>query len=114
MVRRASFDYPPLDKEHAFEIIDAMRPMATARSVSVAQIAIAWLLAQEVVTSVIIGARRGEQLEDNIAATGVVLSREELATLDGVSALKPEYPAWSFAMQRSNRALRRSPTGSNG
>ncbi|MFD2421797.1 aldo/keto reductase [Amycolatopsis pigmentata] len=102
--RRASFDYPPVDKEHAFAIIEAMRPMANARGVSVAQIAIAWLLAQEVVTSVIIGARRIDQLEDNIAATKVVLSAEELVTLDSVSALTSEYPEWSFAMQRANRS----------
>jgi aryl-alcohol dehydrogenase-like predicted oxidoreductase len=101
--RRAGFDYPPVDKEQAFTIIETMRPMADARGVSVAQIAIAWLLAQEVVTSVIIGARRIDQLEDNIAATKVELSAEELATLDSVSALTPEYPEWSIAMQRANR-----------
>jgi aryl-alcohol dehydrogenase-like predicted oxidoreductase len=66
-----------------------------------------WLLAQKVVTSVIIGARRIDQLDDNIASTKVTLSAEELTTLESVSALTPEYPAGSFAMQRANRADQR-------
>ena len=110
--RRASFDYPPVDKEKAFDIIDAMRPIAEAHGVSVAQIGIAWLLSKRVVTSVIIGARRIDQLEDNIAATKVELTEDELATLDKVSALTPEYPEWSLAMQRANRANQRPGQGS--
>ena len=61
---------------------------------SVAQIAIAWLLHQAAVTSVIIGAKRVAQLNDNIAATNIKLSAEELEQLEKVSALTPEYPGW--------------------
>jgi len=67
--------------------------------VSVAQIALAWLLHQPQVTSVIIGAKRAEQLADNIAATRVALSADELAKLDAVSALPAEYPGWMFERQ---------------
>ena len=74
--------------------IDAMRPMAKARDCSVARIALAWLLHRTHVTSVIIGAKTVEQLADNLAATEVKLSGDELASLDKVSALPREYPGW--------------------
>ena len=97
--RRATFDFPPVDKDRAFACIDAMRPIAERRGVSVAQIALAWLLHRRAVTSVIIGAKRLDQLEDNLAATEVDLTAEELDTLDAVSALPPEYPGWMFERQ---------------
>ncbi len=68
-----------------------------------ARIALAWLLAKPVVTSIIIGAKRREQLDDNLAAVDITLSAEELKTLDEVSALPPEYPGWMLAMQGANR-----------
>jgi aryl-alcohol dehydrogenase-like predicted oxidoreductase len=101
--RRISFDFPPVDKERAYDCIDAMRPMAQQRGVSVAQIALAWLLHQPVVSTVIIGAKRVEQLDDNIAATQVKLSAEERAALDQASALPEEYPGWMFTRQGGNR-----------
>ena len=97
--RRASFDFPPVDKPRAHDCVDAMRPMAEARGVSVAQIALAWVLHQPAVTSVILGAKRPEQLAENLAATAVQLSRDELATLDAVSRLPSEYPGWMLARQ---------------
>jgi aryl-alcohol dehydrogenase-like predicted oxidoreductase len=101
--RRAAFDFPPVDKSRAFDCIDAMRPIAEAHGATVAQVALAWLLHQPVVTTVIIGAKRQEQLEDNLKAVEVKLTPEDLATLDKVSALPPEYPAWMLAMQGSTR-----------
>ncbi|MGC3962011.1 MAG: aldo/keto reductase [Rhodocyclaceae bacterium] len=92
--RRTTFDFPPVKLDRAYDCIDAMREIGERKGVSVAQIALAWLLHQKVVTSVIIGAKRVDQLDDNIAATGVSLSAEELATLDKVSALPAEYPGW--------------------
>ena len=71
-----------------------MKPIAEAHESSVARVAIAWLLHQPHVTSVIIGAKRRDQLDDNIAATELKLSAEELQTLDKASALTPEYPGW--------------------
>jgi aryl-alcohol dehydrogenase-like predicted oxidoreductase len=76
-----------------------MKPLAEWRGVSVARIAIAWLLHQKVVTSVIIGAKRLDQLDDNIAATDVELTEQELDSLAQVSALPREYPGWMFETQ---------------
>jgi aryl-alcohol dehydrogenase-like predicted oxidoreductase len=101
--RRLNFDFPPVNRERAFASIDAMRPIAEAHGVSVARIALAWLLHQPVVTTVIIGAKNIEQLDDNIAATKVKLTPDELAALDQVSALPAEYPEWMIARQRTGR-----------
>ncbi|MBE0630220.1 MAG: aldo/keto reductase, partial [Burkholderia vietnamiensis] len=92
--RRAHFDFPPVDLERAWPCVAAMRTLADARGVSVARIALAWLLAKPHVTSVIVGAKRIEQLEDNLGALDVVLSADELAHLDTVSALPSGYPDW--------------------
>ena len=105
--RRVTFDFPPVDKERAWTCIDAMRVVADARGVSVARIALAWLLAKKHVTTLIIGAKNEEQLRDNLAVTDIVLTAEELAKLDEVSALPPEYPQWMLARQGHDRV----PTG---
>jgi aryl-alcohol dehydrogenase-like predicted oxidoreductase len=97
--RRAAFDFPPVDRTRADACIEAMRPLAEQRGVSIAQIALAWLLHQKVVSSVIIGAKRIDQLDDNIAATSVELTAADLADLDAVSKLPGEYPGWMFDMQ---------------
>ena len=89
---RTTFDFPPVNRDRAYDCIDAMRPIAQAHGVSVAQVALAWLLHQPQVTSVIIGAKRPEQLAENLAATQVALSDSELAALDEVSRLPAEYP----------------------
>jgi aryl-alcohol dehydrogenase-like predicted oxidoreductase len=101
--RRQSFDFPPVNLERADVVIDAMRPLADARGVSVAQIALAWLLHQPRVTSVIVGAKRPDQLADNIAATKVTLTADELKTLGAASALPSEYPGWMFERQGDGR-----------
>lgn len=97
--RRASFDFPVVDLERAAPLIEAMRGMADTRGVSVAQIALAWLLYQPVVSTVIVGAKRADQLADNIAACDVELTADDMAELDKLSALPREYPGWMFAMQ---------------
>ncbi len=101
--RRATFDFPPVDKEKAYDIIDVMKEIGDARGVSVAQIALSWLLHQKHVTSVIIGAKTEAQLNDNLAATGVELSSADLKRLDDVSKLKPEYPGWMLERQGADR-----------
>ncbi len=97
--RRTTFDFPPVNRDRAWACVDAMRPIAEARGVSVAQIALAWLLHRPQVTTVIIGAKRPDQLADNIAATQVSLSADELQRLDAASALPSEYPGWMFERQ---------------
>ncbi|AST69428.1 aldo/keto reductase [Kosakonia cowanii] len=101
--RRVEFDFPPVNKDRAFDCVDVMRTIADSKGVSVAQIALAWLLHQQAVTSVIIGAKRPEQLDDNLAATSVQLSDEELKQLDAVSALPREYPGWMLERQGEYR-----------
>jgi len=102
--RRSKLDFPPIDRERAFRCVDAMKPMAEKRNVSIARIALAWLLAQQQVSSVIVGAKTMEQLKDNLGAGEVVLTDEELRTLDEVSQLPEEYPAWMIERQSQYRA----------
>ncbi len=101
--RRALFDFPPVDRDRGYAVIDALRPIAEAHGVSVARIALAWLLHQPVVTSVIVGAKRPDQLLDNLAATEIGLSPEELAALDTASRLPAEYPGWMMERQGAYR-----------
>ena len=103
--RRSKFDFPVVDKERAFRCVEAMRPMAKQRGVSIARIALAWLLAQQPVSPVIVGARTMEQLEDNLAAAKVALSAEEIETLDQVSRLPEEYPGWMLERQGQYRSV---------
>lgn len=114
--RRAGFDFPPVLRPRADACIDAMRPIAEEHDVSVAQVALAWLLHQPQVTSVIVGAKREDQLADNLAAVKLVLSAEELAALDEVSRLPAEYPGWMFERQGEarRRQLAQAPRGVRG
>jgi len=101
--RRASFDFPPVNKDRAFAAIDVMREISEAKGTSVARIALAWLVHQKHVMSVIIGAKNTEQLDDNLAAVDVKLTPEDLDRLDAVSALPPEYPGWMIERQNAGR-----------
>jgi aryl-alcohol dehydrogenase-like predicted oxidoreductase len=101
--RRNSFDFPPVDKERGWACVAAMREIGEAHGASVARVALAWLLAQPHVMSIIIGAKTTAQLADNLGATGLTLSAEELAKLDEVSKLPPEYPGWMLERQGGAR-----------
>jgi len=101
--RRANFDFPPVNKEKAFNIIDLMQIIATEKQLTVAQIALAWLLHQTVVTSVIIGANKPQQLSDNLKSVHVQLSVEELSQMDEASKPAPEYPGWMIERQGADR-----------
>jgi aryl-alcohol dehydrogenase-like predicted oxidoreductase len=101
--RRAKFDFPPVNKEKGFDILDVAKAIAGRQGVSVAQIALAWILANSAVSSVIIGARKPSQLEDNLKAVDVKLSAEDLKALDEASTLSPEYPAWMDSLGADRR-----------
>jgi aryl-alcohol dehydrogenase-like predicted oxidoreductase len=101
--RRSNVDFPIVNKERAWNIIDAMAPIAKAHECSPAQVALAWLLSKPVVTSVLMGARRMDQLKDNLAAIHLKLTRDELMSLDEASQLPPEYPEWMLAIQGADR-----------
>ena len=97
--RRANFDFPPVDADKAYDVIDVMREIAQARGCTVAQVALAWLLAKPAVSTVIVGAKRLDQLSDNLGAVEVRLSAEDIGRLDSASALAPEYPGWMIERQ---------------
>ena len=124
--RRTEFDFPIVDKERTWKILDAMTPIAKAHGCSCARISLAWLLAKPVVSSVIIGVKRHDQLQDNLAAVELTLTQEEIKRLDEVSALPPEYPGWMLQFQGADRleaidrlrhlrqsSISRSPVGSD-
>ena len=101
--RRVNFDFPPVNRDRLFDCVDAMREIAQAHKTTVAGIAIAWLLHRPFVTSVIVGAKNNEQLDANLAATGIRLTEEDMRKLDQVSALPPEYPGWMIERLGANR-----------
>ncbi|HEX4142158.1 MAG TPA: aldo/keto reductase [Pirellulales bacterium] len=101
--RRSDFDFPIVDKERTWKILDVMAPIASAHDCSPARIALAWLLSRPVVTSIIIGAKRLDQLRDNLAAVDLKLSADEIKQLDQASTLPPEYPGWMLFFQGADR-----------
>ena len=102
--RRTKFDFPPVNRDRAWACVDAMREVAANHEgASVARVALAWLLAKPWVSTIIVGAKTTEQLADNIAATDLKLSADEVAQLDKVSALPPEYPGWMLERQAGMR-----------
>jgi aryl-alcohol dehydrogenase-like predicted oxidoreductase len=101
--RRSAFDFPLVDKERTWRILDVLRPIAQAHDTGVATIALAWILAKPFVTSVIIGAKRVDQLQQNLSAVEIQLTEDEIRKLDEVSTLPPEYPGWMIPVQNINR-----------
>lgn len=103
--RRDSFDFPPVNKEKAYDIIDVIAEVGQQYNVSAAQIALAWVRQQAPVTSTIIGAKNVAQLQDNIKSTEITLSAEDLKRINEVSALPKEYPGWMVERQSADREL---------
>jgi aryl-alcohol dehydrogenase-like predicted oxidoreductase len=103
MARRSRFDFPPVDREKGFAILDVLSTIAQAHSATVARVALAWVLANTAVTSVIIGARRLAQLEDNLKAVDLTLTAADLTALDEASKLAVEYPTWMETLGSDRR-----------
>lgn len=101
--RSNSFALPGTGGDKGFAVVDALREVAEAHGRPVAQVALAWLLTQPQVSGVIVGAKKPEQLADNLAAVDIVLTAAELAALDTASTLSPEYPGWMFERQGAYR-----------
>ena len=101
--RRSTFDFPPVDKDLAFKLVDIMREIGAAHNASPARVALAWTLSRPFVTSVIIGVKTLAQLDDNLAAADLELTPAEIARLDDASALKPEYPGRMVERQNDPR-----------
>ncbi len=106
--RRSKFDFPPINKKLAFDLVDAMREIGKPYGASPTRVALAWVLSRPFVTSVITGVKTLEQLNDNLTAADLKLSDAELARLDELSALEPEYPGWMVERQNDPR---RNPNG---
>ncbi len=102
--RRDTFDFPPIDKAKAFDLIDVLQNIAQNHEATVAQIALAWVRHQPGVTSTIIGAKTTAQLQDNIASTQIQLTSEELSKIDAVSPLPLLYPGWMVKRQSEYRS----------
>jgi aryl-alcohol dehydrogenase-like predicted oxidoreductase len=101
--RRDEFDFPPINKEKAFDIIDVMTKIGGRHKASAARVALSWTKDKPGVTSVIIGAKNNDQLLDNLACTDLHLTKEEIDELDTISALTPEYPGWMVNRQLTGR-----------
>ena len=101
--RRSEFDFPVVDRERVWNVIDVLVPIAKAHGCSPARVALAWLLSRSRVTSVIVGAKRVEQLQDNLGAVDLHLSADDLSRLDEVSSLPREYPGWMLETQGVDR-----------
>ncbi len=102
--RRNTFAFPPVEMDRAYSVIDVLKRMSETKNASVAQLALAWLLHQPRVTSVILGTKKSSQLEDNLGAVDVTFTAEELESLDEVSRLPAEYPGWMLEMWSGARA----------
>ena len=107
--RRAKIQFPPVNEAVTFDIIDVLREVAAKKGVSVARIALAWLLAKPAVTSVICGVKRPDQLADNLAALDVPLDPDEMAALDEVSRPAPRYPGWIQTYRADGRVPQGHP-----
>ncbi|MDB5133142.1 MAG: yhdN 1 [Mucilaginibacter sp.] len=104
--RRDSFDFPPVNKEKAYDIIDVLAEIGKQHNVSVAEIALAWVRQQKGITSTIIGAKNTDQLQANIKSTEVQLTEDDLKKIDEVSALRKEYPGWMVERQSADREIK--------
>ena len=95
-----------VDEEKGFDIIDVLEEVGQAHNASIAQAALNWLLQKPGVTSVLVGARREEQLVDNLKAASWTMTPEEVQRLDEVSAVPPVYPYWH--QQRNNARFQKA------
>lgn len=113
--RLSGFDVIPFDKDQGFALVDAMREIAAAHDASVAQVALAWLLAKDSVSSILVGASKLHQLEDNLAATNLALTAGDIEQLDAMTLPVATYPAWfvnGFVDAPLARALAERPGSS--
>ncbi len=101
--RRTGFDFPPIDEERGFDAVDALEVIAKKKGASIAQVALAWLLAQQGVTSIIIGANKMSQLEDNLKSANLELTAEEVEQLSRTTARRAIYPQWMIERQNAGR-----------
>jgi len=98
--RRSGFDFPPIDKELGYDVVEALGTLAKTKGKTIAQLALGWLLAQDGVSTVILGAKKLEQLYDNLGAIDVSFTKDELASLNTLTRFSQRYPQWMLERQR--------------
>jgi aryl-alcohol dehydrogenase-like predicted oxidoreductase len=103
--RRAKFDFPPVDLDKGYEVVAKLKEISEAHNASIAQVALAWQLAKPFVSSVIIGANKMSQLEDNLGAVKIKLSDEEVTQLDELSAIPQRYPAYFIPFGHDQKVM---------
>ena len=96
--RRPRLDFPPVNLQHAYQVIDALELIAARHRATVAQVALAWQLRQNGISAAITGARNADQLRENLGCFDVELTTEDLAAIDSASKLPAEYPGWYQSM----------------
>jgi aryl-alcohol dehydrogenase-like predicted oxidoreductase len=96
--RRTSFDFPPIDKEKGYDVVDKLEALAKSKDSTIPRLALSWVIQQRGITCAIIGAKRIDQLEDNLAAVEVAWTDEELAELAELTAPPSLYPYWMQTM----------------
>ena len=101
--RRSGFQFPPIDEARGFDAVEELARIAEKRSASIPQVALAWLLAQPGITSVIIGANKMSQLEGNLKAADFELTSEEVESLSATTAPYIQYPEWMVQRQNEGR-----------
>ncbi len=101
--RRTNFQFPAIDEARGFDAVEAIDEIAKNKGATVAQVALAWLLAQPGVTSIIIGANKMTQLEDNLKAAGLALSAAEIDQLSSTTAPRTMYPQWMIERLNNGR-----------
>jgi aryl-alcohol dehydrogenase-like predicted oxidoreductase len=93
-------------RQRTWDVLEAVQDVAEARSVTMPQVALAWLMARPAVSSVILGARTTDQLRGNLGAAGLALTAEETARLDAVSdPAAPDYPYGELGVEQRSRSL---------
>ncbi len=98
------FPFPPFHEERAYDVLDVLTPIAEKKQASISQLALAWLLHQPVVSSVIIGATKLHQLQDNLKSVEVIFTPEELSLLNEASKLPVEYPGNVLEIMTADRS----------
>ena len=102
--RRSEFNFPPVD-ERGYDAIDVLTDLSKSKNVTIAQLSLAWLLAQKGVTSVIVGANKISQLEDNLGSVNINLTEDEISKLSNVTMPKKLYPQWMVEWQNNRKSL---------
>jgi aryl-alcohol dehydrogenase-like predicted oxidoreductase len=96
--RRKAFAFPPIDVEKGYAVVELLRGIAARHGATPAQVAITWILTRDFITTVLLGARTMDQLEDNLCAAGLTLSAEEIDRLDELTRPAALYPGYMLDM----------------